>query len=119
MTKQITKKSVTGSYSRIISVGYCGLQNLLWREQRRGYTAGIEGWNADLYVIDGVAIVTGYRPFGDRVPYELAEKYEKKAKAIMEAYRGKKFYTGRFEDETEKLHALAVEFVREAVKERE
>ena len=114
MKPRVTQKLVKESYANVISVGYCGLQHLLRYENPRAYTAGVYGWNADVYEFGGTAIVTGYRPFGDTVPRELIEKYEKKAKAISEKYRQKKFYTGLFEEEKRKIHALAVEFIREA-----
>ena len=117
MKPRVTQKSVKESYANVISVGYCNLYYLLRRENPRAYTAGIYGWNADIYELGGTAIVTGYRPFGDPVPRELVEKYEKKAKVISEKYRQKKFYTGLFEEEKEKIHALARDFVREAIKE--
>ena len=117
MTKQITKKAVRESYSRVLSIGYGGLDNALRCETRRWYTAGVYGWNADVYVIDGVAIVTGSRAFGDKVPYQLIEKYEKKAEALGEEYRQKKFYTGLFEDEKQELRSLLQDFIKEAVQE--
>lgn len=46
------------------------------------YTAGVYGWNADIYEFDTFAIVTGYRPFGkDILSYEFCKKWEKKAQA--------------------------------------
>ena len=54
------------AYRNVIKVGYCDLQDALkWREPNF-YTAGVYGWNADVYVIDAeTVIVTGYRPFGN------------------------------------------------------
>lgn len=53
-------------YYNVIKVGYCDMQDALkWREPNF-YTAGVYGWNADVYVIDcDTVIVTGYRPFGN------------------------------------------------------
>ena len=110
MKLQVTKKAVMKSYSLIIRVGYHGLQNLLWYEERRAYTAGVNGWNADVYEFGGTAIVTGYRPFGDPVSRELIEKYESAAKEVFDGGLP-------YEEEKEKLRALAREFVREAIKE--
>ena len=66
MKTQITKKAIMSAYRNVIKVGYCGLQKALkWREPNF-YTAGVHGWNADVYVIDcDTVIVTGYRPFGN------------------------------------------------------
>ena len=54
------------AYRNVIKVGYCDMQDALkWREPNF-YTAGVYGWNADVYVIDcDTVIVTGYRPFGN------------------------------------------------------
>ena len=107
MKTQVTQKSVREAYTRVLRVGDGALQNLLRHERPRSYTAGIYGWNADIYVIDGVAIATGYRSFGTKVPYELAKKYDRAAAEIRERRLP-------YEETKEKLNALAVEFVREA-----
>ena len=54
------------AYRNVIKVGYCDLQDALkWREPNF-YTAGVYGWNSDVYVLDyDTVIVTGYRPFGN------------------------------------------------------
>ncbi len=66
MKTQITKRAIMNGYKNVIRVGYCDLQSALkWREPNY-YTAGVYGWNADVYVIDDeTVIVTGYRPFGN------------------------------------------------------
>lgn len=110
MKLQVTKKAVLKGYSLIIRIGYHGLQNLLWYEERRAYTAGVNGWNADIYEFDGTAIVTGYRPFGDTVSRELIQRYETAAKDVHDGGL-------TYEEKKEQLHALAVDFVREAVEE--
>ena len=54
------------AYRNVIKVGYCDLQNALIGIEPNFYTAGVYGWNADVYVIDrDTVIVTGYRPFGN------------------------------------------------------
>lgn len=63
MTKRVTRKYVIESY-KVLKVGYCALQTLLAYETPQYYTAGVYGWNADVYVFGDVAICTGYRPFG-------------------------------------------------------
>ena len=66
MKTQTTKKVITGAFENVIKVGYCDMQDALkWREPNF-YTAGVYGWNSDVYVIDyDTVIVTGYRPFGN------------------------------------------------------
>lgn len=79
--EKITKKYVMNTYKKVVKVGYCDLQELLTFAKQIGYTAGVYGWNANVYACDlDVVIVTGYRPFGNvDVDFALCEKYEKKA----------------------------------------
>ena len=83
---RITKKIVNNSFRRVYSICYCSLQTLLSESAPAFYTCGIYGWNADIYDFGDVAIVTGYRPFGEDVPFEIVEKYEVKAQKIKEKY---------------------------------
>lgn len=66
MKTKTTKKAIMNAYENVIKIGYCDMQDALkWREPNF-YTAGVYGWNADIYVIDcDTVIVTGYRPFGN------------------------------------------------------
>ena len=63
MTKQITKETVRASYHKIIKASEGQLHNLLRHEQPKAQTTDMYGWTADVYEIDGIAIVTGYKPF--------------------------------------------------------
>lgn len=45
-----------------VRVGYCDLDGVLSGIEPDYYTAGVYGWNCDVYVIAGLAICTGYRP---------------------------------------------------------
>lgn len=80
---KLTKKEVLNDY-KCYAVGYCELQYLLHYRNATGYTAGIYGWNADIYLFycDDIAIVTGFRPFGRGINPELTTKYEEKAMEI-------------------------------------
>ena len=84
MKTKITKKAIMGAYRNVIKVGYCDMQDALkWREPNF-YTAGVYGWNSDVYVIDyDTVIVTGYRPFGNvELPREVIDMLNKCAKSI-------------------------------------
>ena len=84
MKIQTTKKAIKNNYRKIVRVGYCDLVYLLSFKDAFRYTAGIYGWNADIYDLEGIALVTGYRTFGDISPdLELIGKYEEKAKETM------------------------------------
>lgn len=84
MKTRITKKAIMSTYPNVIKVGYCDLQYALkWREPNF-YTAGVYGWNADVYVIDcDTVIVTGYRPFGNvELPRNVIDALNKCAESI-------------------------------------
>lgn len=84
MKTKITKKTIMTAYRNVIKVGYCDMQDALkWREPNF-YTAGVYGWNSDVYVIDhDTVIVTGYRPFGNvELPREVIDMLNKCAKSI-------------------------------------
>ena len=108
MAMELKKKDVMENYFTI-SIGYCDLQRLLRYEDKIGYTCGVYGWNADIYVLGNVAIVTGYRPFGEwGKPQGIVKKYEDKAKKILDDERIKSWETRR-----DKLHKLLEKFVQE------
>lgn len=72
------------AYENVIKVCYGGLQDALkWREPDY-YTAGVYGWNSDVYVIDhSTVIVTGHRPFGNiELPREVINTLNKCAVSI-------------------------------------
>ena len=110
MKFRVTQKEIKANFSKIISVPYCDLQNLLCWESPAAYTARREGWAADIYDMGGgVAIVTGYAPFGSvRPAHELLVRYEAQAAAIR--YN----YTLSWEEQREQLRQLAKEFIKEA-----
>ena len=110
MKFRVTQKEIKANFSKIISVPYCSLQNLLYCESPFAFTARREGWAADIYDMgSGVAIVTGYAPFGNiRPSYELRERYEKQAKLIR--YN----YPISWTEQREKLKKLVNEFIASA-----
>ena len=112
MKFRVTQKEIKANFSKIISVPYCSLQNLLNYESPVAYTSRREGWAADIYDMgSGVAIATGYAPFGNiRPAYEFRERYETKAAAIRYNYRLS------WEEQREKLRQLAKEFIKEVAK---
>lgn len=90
MKFKTTKKEIMRNYSKVIKVGYCALQYTLQYESPAAYTAGVYGWNADIYTFGGVAIVTGSRSFGNcELTGNLAQVYEDRAKAIRANGGGK------------------------------
>lgn len=107
MSKQkITRRDALARFN-CFSVGYCNLQNLFHCEDATYYTCGVYGWNADLYRIGNVTIVTGYRPFGKSVPYDLTRKYDEAAADIARNWN----YT--FDEKRDLLDLLIEEFTEE------
>ena len=109
-----TKRNILCRYGKenCIEVPYCALQSLLRYEEPEAYTSGTYGWNADVYGFAGIAIVTGYRPFGGcRPDYDLFRKYEKLAddlnRKIIEA--GECWMAGQHE-----MRKLIEAFIAEA-----
>ena len=84
MKTQTTKKAIMSTFENVIKVGYCDMQDALkWREPNF-YTAGVYGWNSDVYVLDyDTVIVTGYRPFGNmELSREVIDTLNKCAESI-------------------------------------
>lgn len=113
MTNQMTKKSVMQGADVIIKLGYCDLYMPLREIKRTGYTAGIYGWNADVYCFysadyqQTIAIVTGYRPFGTVSPdHSMVAKYEDRANAIIACYGDSARYA-------EYMQKLIKDFIKE------
>lgn len=63
-----------------VYVGYCDAQYLLGYCTPDYYTAGIYGWNCDIYRIAGLTICTGYRGMVGE-PAVLTADYERRARA--------------------------------------
>ena len=109
MKFKTTQKEIRANFNKIICIPYCGLQTLLNYESPVAYTVRREGWGADIYDIGGgVAIVTGYAPFGNvRPSYDICSKYEKQAEKIR--YN----YTLSYDRQRDMLKSLAKKFVKE------
>lgn len=78
MKFKTTRKEIHQNFKTVICIPYCGAQDLLQEKNPIAYNYGVYGWNYDLYDVGGgVAIVTGYRPFGNiRPDGETLQKYE-------------------------------------------
>ncbi len=81
MKLKTTKKSVLQNFSAVYQVGYCRLYNLLRELKPVAYIENSTGWRADVYNLgDGIALTTGYTPFGQKIDSEVINEYEFKAK---------------------------------------
>ena len=116
--KKTTMKETKRSYKELIRVNYCELQSLLNLISPSAYTSGVYGWNADIYDFGSVAVVTGYRPFGDIVASrELCQKYELKAKEIMDWFDDMPLpIRGDWDRRRDALYQLIEEFIEEVTR---
>ena len=104
MKVQITRKKVMETNGIVVKVGYCRLQFLLSRESAYAYTSGVDGWSSDIYSVNGIAISTGYKPFGNVVPpYSFLQSFDNQAEKII----GERI---PYDEKTEKINALLQEF---------
>ena len=114
MKFKTTQKAVKAGYTTVIAVPYCDLQYLLNYESPVAYTVRREGWGADIYDMGGgVAIATGYAPFGNvRPSHDLLDRYERTAERIRYDY------SISYEAQQNEMHNLQQAFILE-VKEHE
>lgn len=107
MKYRATQKEIRDGFNAVIAVPYCSLQSLLTFESPIAYTVRREGWGADIYDVgNGVAIATGYAPFGNYKPsYEVREKYENTAMMVLDGYP--------YGEAKEELRCLIDDFVEE------
>lgn len=88
MKFRTTRKEMMKESNGVIKVGNGWLNTLLIYSSPIAYTAGVNGWNADIYDMGeveqwGYYICKGDRPFGDIEPtYEYIERFEKIADEI-------------------------------------
>ena len=83
MKLKSTKKEIMQRFRKVIKVPYCKAQNLTRFLDPIAYTSGIYGWSADIYDLDyGVALCTGYKPFGESIDSEFLAELDEKARVI-------------------------------------
>lgn len=108
MKFKTTKKEMKQGYVKILSIGYCNLQNLLYYTSPIAYSSGSNGWCCDYYDIDNVCISTGYSPIGKTVNYDIIEKYDNQASEIIGNYNIS------HEERKKKVNDLLLQFIQEA-----
>ena len=107
MKFKTTKRAIMANNTKVYSLGYCDLQDMLRFYDPMAYTSGVYGWNADIYQINGIAIVTGYRPFGKVIDYNLVKEYKEKARILLES----KHY--QYEENKKDMQELMQEFCKQ------
>lgn len=121
MKYKTTKKEVKSNYRSIIRLGAVELYYLLKFTEPVAYTSGVYGWNADIYDLGNVAIVTGYRSFGNISPdYDIVEKYNKLGREIYEEkHNPSKDWNEEREEQEKRLNQLINQFIKEVTNQKE
>lgn len=81
--KKITVKEVKRTHVRVFQFGYGELHNLLSFRKPYAYTAGVYGWNADVYSYANTALMVGYRPTGEKVNPAIYKPFETMAGLVI------------------------------------
>lgn len=110
MKTKETRKAIKARGCKILSVGYCNAQYLLYYEKPFAYSTRAEGWACDYYLFNDVIISTGYAPIGDNINYFKLRECENKARAIVCDYKIP------YEEKLEKLNELLNEFIKGELK---
>ena len=118
MKHKTTAKAIRANYPQnlILNVGYCGAQNLLRYEEPTAYASGVYGWNFDLYEVEGLAIVTGYRgtPASKNFDYKILKKYEDKAQKVIETLKPEGMTWDKYDQQRKnKVNKLLRQFIKE------
>ena len=105
MKYKTTRKAIVNGTSpaTLRRCGYCDISELLRTESPTAYTAGVYGWNFDVYHVHGLTITTGYRNMcGTRL--ERCEEYNKRAREVWMDY------TRTWDDRAQDVRELLREF---------
>ena len=83
MKYKTTRKAIMNGCANVRCAGYCDLQSLLKNHEPVSYTAGVYGWNFDVFDVYGVTIWygDGILP-GPRLDH--IHEYEKKAATVWD-----------------------------------
>lgn len=83
MKFKTTRKEMLQRFKKVIKVPYCKGQYLTQFLDPIAYTSGIYGWSADIYDLGyGVALCTGYKPFGESIDSKFLAELDEKARVI-------------------------------------
>ena len=81
---KMTFKQIKENNLKIIAIGYCAVQHLLYFTNPTAYSSGTYGWNCDFYQIEpNTVIATGYRTGCKLVNYTIVKKYDTLAAEII------------------------------------
>lgn len=105
-----TAKAVRDAFDKKIALECCEAVELLRAHYPLLYTSGMYGWNFDVYIVDGVAICTGFRGMtGIRPAHELVKAYEDRARDIWNEF------DRPYKEQVEQVDALLMSFISEVL----
>ena len=95
MKVKVSRKSIKDNFRNVYQLDMSKSYTIFRGQSPAYYTAGIYGWNCDVYIInEDTAVTVGYRPFGDCLPeaiekdmFQKAKKIEWTSKSYAEAVR--------------------------------
>lgn len=109
MKKFITRKVAKEKFKTIIKVHNNSIDNLLNFKEPDYYWNGEYGWYCDIYVINGIAICTGYQSFGNiDASNEFCRPFEERAREILKE-------TMDYKKQNELLNNLIADFIGTAI----
>ena len=86
MKVKVSRKSVKDNFRNVYQLSMTKAYTIFYGQSPAYYTAGIYGWNCDVYIIDNnTAVTVGYRPFGDLLPEAIEKDMLKKAERVKES----------------------------------
>ena len=83
MKIKFAKKDINQQDKPVLQFKYCCAQSLLSFQEPSGYTIGSYGWECDYYDTPKAIISTGSRPIGIKVDYNIINRYNEAARAIL------------------------------------
>ena len=86
MKVKVSKKSIKENFRNVYQLSITKAYTIFRGQSPAYYTAGIYGWNCDVYIInEDTAVTVGYRPFGDCLPEAIEKDMLKKAKRVRDS----------------------------------
>lgn len=86
MKVKVSRKSIKDNFRKVYCLDMSKANTIFYGQSPVYYTAGIYGWNCDVYIIDNdTAVTVGYRPFGDYLPEAVEKDMVKKAERVRES----------------------------------
>lgn len=109
MKAKISKKDVNKRFLNVLNIDADLIPNLLYFNYPFAYSTRVEGWACDYYEIGNFCLSSGYSPIGKNVTRDLQQKFETKAKKIIQSNYFKR------ETKAKKVNALLLELAKEAI----